>query len=261
MKILFDAMGTQIQVQQETGTRLNTWFQSLKTLGCEHSISDPAQPLAPQLQDVDVYVSLTRQAYGGEFPSGTCFSYTPQDLGTLQSFVQGGGSVLMFTNHSFPVGQGPLWPIFEIQLAASLGIQLVFAEFVPRGCSPWSAPGACTPRGMQMLSMGPGACAPPALVQGVSTVQAWDSGGIVVGKGTAVIPLPGSSECYDMSGLGYSPDECAFGACYRFGSGKVIVLGHSGIVADDDTCKPSGGQIGFADNLTFVNNCITFLAA
>lgn len=265
MQILFDAMGAQVQVQQATGDRLTTWFGSLTGLGYAHTISDPGKTLASQLAGVNVYVSLTRQrATPTKMPPGVDFSYTPDDLYTLQQWVRGGGSILMFTNHSgFPdsaSNKAPTWPIFEVQLAASLGIQLVFASFAPAGGSP-TVPNPCAGMHTPTLSMGPSSGAPAELVAGVTQVQAWDSGGIVPAGGTAVITLPAAADCTDRSGLGYSPDLCAFAALYTFGAGKVIVVGHSGIVANDGTCRPSAGQIGYGDNQAFLDNCITWLGS
>jgi hypothetical protein len=60
MQILFDAHGAQVQVQQATGDRLTTWFDSLTQEGYAYGISNPQLTLASQLTGVDVYVSLTR---------------------------------------------------------------------------------------------------------------------------------------------------------------------------------------------------------
>jgi hypothetical protein len=257
MKILFDAMGTQMQVQQTPPhDRLTTWFQSLADLGYECQPSDWQTPLEQQLEGIDVYVTLTRQRWSaGPIPKGTCFSYTQADLAALQRFVDGGKSALIFTNHSQSLGDGPLWPIFEIQLAAALGIQLVFASFAAARSVPLR-PSGC-PNALRTLTMAPSVAAPAALVKGVTSIEAWDSGGIVRSSGTPLIDLP--PDCVDHSGLGYCPGACTFGSLYTLGSGKVIVLGHSGIVGDYGTCKPSPGQIESADNLTFLNNCITYL--
>lgn len=257
MKILFDSMGTQMQVQETPPhDRLTTWFQSLTDLGYDHQPSDWTQPIENQLEGVDVYVTLTRQWWSaGPIPGGTCFSYTQADLAALQKFVNGGKSALIFTNHSQKLGDGPLWPVFEIQLAAALGIQLVFASFAPSMSVPLG-PSGC-PNALRTLSMAPSTAAPAALVKGVTSVEAWDSGGIVRSGGTPLIDLP--PDCHDQSGLGYAPGACTFGSLYTLGSGKVIVLGHSGIVGNYGTCKPSPGQIESADNLTFLNNCITYL--
>jgi hypothetical protein len=77
--------------------------------------------------------------------------------------------------------------------------------------------------------------------------------------GTPIIALP--STCSDQSGLNYAPGACSFAALYTFGAGSVIVMGHSGIAGNQGTPFPSKGQIGAADNLTFLNNCITFLGS
>jgi hypothetical protein len=257
MKILFDSMGTQMQVQHTPPhDRLTTWLQSLTDLGYEHQHSHWKKPIEKQLEGIDVYVTLTRQWWSaGPIPAGTCFSYTQEDLAALQSFVYGGKSALIFTNHSQALGAGPLWPVFEIQLAAALGIQLVFASFAPAG---QAVPTGCTAHPqLQTLSMAPSVAAPAALVKGVTSIEAWDSGGIVRSTGTPLVDLPPDS--VDQSGLGYSPGACTFGSLYTLGSGKVIVLGHSGIACNYGTCKPSPGQIDSADNLTFLNNCITYL--
>jgi len=47
----------------------------------------------------------------------------------------------------------------------------------------------------------------------------------------------------------------------RSARGNVIVLGHSGIVGNAGTTYPSHGQIDAGDNLTFLNNCIAYLAS
>ena len=261
MRILFDPLGAQVQVQQATGDRLTTWLASLAGRGYDCVVGTLA-PLRAQLEGARVYVSLTRQQ-AGPLSAGVCFSYTPDDLYALQRWVKGGGSVLMFTNHGgFPEGRAekdPEWPLFEIQLAASLGIQLVFASFAPTAQSP-EVPNPCRHAATRTLRMSPSPAAPPALARGVSTVEAWDSGGIVTGSGTSIVPLPGADECADESGLGYPPGPCSFAALYTFGAGRVIVAGHSGIAGNAGTCKPSAGQVEAADNLVFLDNCIDFLA-
>jgi hypothetical protein len=262
VNILFDSMGVQVQVQNETGDRLTTWTSSLTGLGYTLTYSDYTQPLSTQLDGIDVLVSLTRQWYqttGTTDPisSGICFGYSSfgfaaHELGHIQSWVQNGGGVLLFTNHGYPIGDGPFWPVNDIQLAGALGITLTFAEFA-------------TPTGAT-LTMTPGPDAPPALVQGVSHVEAWDSSGIMPsngsstpGSGTVILPLPPSDQCGDSSGFGFSPEDFAFAVLYTFGSGNVIVLGHSGIAGNNGTINPSPGQIESADNMTFLNNCIAFL--
>lgn len=268
LTILFDSMGAQVQIQEVTGNRLTTWVNSLTGLGYTVAYSDPNQPLDAQLDGIDVLVSTTRQLI---VSTGIDLGYPPGDIAFLQTWISGGGNLLQFTNHSaFGWGGGAYWPLNEIQLASALGIPLVFAAFAPTSNSP-VVPTGCA-GSLQTLSMSPNPNAPSTIINGVSTVQAWDSGGIVnpglnvqpgsqVSGGTVLIPLPAGGNCTDLSGLGYDSSQCAFAVLYNVGSGNVIVLGHSGIACNAGTCVPSPGQIGFADNLTFLNNCMAYFAA
>ena len=67
-------------------------------------------------------------------PKDVSFAFRDTDLGGILRWVEGnetqpGRSVLLFTNHSdFPAQPDfPEWPIYDIQLAAALGITMVFA--------------------------------------------------------------------------------------------------------------------------------------
>lgn len=263
--ILFDSMGVQVQVQNETNDRLTTWTKSLTGLGYTLSYTDYSKPISQQLDGIDVLVITTHQYFQATappctppvkpdpIPSTQCFSYQSADLLGIPKWVNGGGGLLLFTNHSgeqFEVA--PLWPINDIALAASFGITTAFATF-----------GTGVPQQALMMKSAP--AAPAAITKGVSSVQAWDSGGILLppssgaGSGVPLVALPATG-CSDQSGLGYDPASYVFGALYPFGSGNVIVLGHSGIVGNQGTPQPSLGQICSGDNLAFLNNCIAYLA-
>jgi len=266
--ILFDSMGVQQQVQDETGNRLTTWTQSLQSLGSGNTIttSTYATPLSQQLSNVDVLVITTRQFFQATeppgvgtdpIPVGTCMAYPSVDLLGIPQWVSNGGGLLMMMNHSGfqaagPPNDEPIWPVFDIALAASFGIATAFASFEN------SAGGT--------LSMPPASLAPSSITTGVTSVQAWDSGGIYLpvssgpGNGVPLISLP-SSNCSDASGLGYDPSNFVFSALYPFGGGNVIVLGHSGVAGNAGTNQPSPGQIDAASNLTFLNNCVSYLIA
>jgi hypothetical protein len=260
MNILFDSMGVQVQVQQQTGIRLTTWTTSLTSAGYQLSYTDYTQPIECQLEGNDVLVILTRQ--WTQTPNGailTCpapsspplpnaiprfwnFSYNHYDLGGIVQWVNDGGGLLLFTNHTEPPGSAPYFPIYDIQLAAALGITVVYATF-----------------NLSAFTLAPEPSAPAAIINGVTSIQALDSGGIVPGQGTVLIPLPKTSA--DSGPYNYSPSKHAFGVLYEVGEGKVIVLGHSGIVANDSTCWPSPGQIGSVNNEQFLNNCIAYLGS
>jgi hypothetical protein len=275
VNILFDAMCVQVQVQQQTHNRLTTWFSSLKSLGYRCLISDYRRPLADQLAGIHLLVSLTRQqAYPGPGPQGpigndVCFSFTHSDLAYLQTWVQNGGRILAFTNHSNPWGSGPWSPLFEIQLGAIFGIPLSFAEFLPGEESPMAETHGCPPTPARILRMSPNPAAPASIIKGVTTLEACDSGGIGplmpgvaprpgIASGTEIVLVPLPRDCKDTSGLGYQPDTFAFAALYPIGKGSVIVIGHSGMAGNTGSCSPSPGQIGSADNETFLNNCVAY---
>lgn len=265
--ILFDTKGVQQQVQDETGNRLTTWTQSLTNLPGGNTITttDYTKPISQQLSGVDVLVITTRQFFQATgpgvqtnpIPAGTCMAYPSVDLYGIPQWVAGGGGLLLMMNHSGfqtanPPNNEPIWPVFDIALAASFGIQTAFATFQNSGGG--------------TLTMSPATNAPAALTSGVTSVQAWDSGGIYLppssgpGNGLPLMSLP-SSGCVDGSGLGYEPTSFVFSAVYPFGQGNVIILGHSGVAGNAGTLQPSPGQIDAGDNLQFLNNCVTYLAS
>src|ERR1051326_1714955 len=175
--ILFDSMGVQQQVQAETNDRLTTWTSSLEGLGNTIQTSNYAELLSTQLGGIDVLVITTRQFFQASLPNaqqdpipvGTCMAYPSADLYGIPQWVAGGGGLLLMVNHSGfqdakPPNNEPIWPVFDIALAASFGIATAFA---------WFATGDGG-----TLTMSPAANAPAAITNGVSSVEAWDSGGI-----------------------------------------------------------------------------------
>jgi hypothetical protein len=263
--IMFDSMGAQVQVQNQTDDRLTTWTNAL---GADYTVNytDWRQPIAPQLTGEgggvyqDVFIVTTHQYTSvskdknpppkrpNPIPKDCNFGYSSNDLGGILSWVEGGGGLLLFVNHSnFPdQGPGPFWPINDIQLAAALGISTVFAA-IPLGG----------------FTMQPNPDAPSLIIQDVATIEAWDSGGIVVNgepnvtASTVLAPLPVGWT--DSSPLKYQGANLAFAVLYTVGNGNVIVIGHSGIAGNANTDWPSQGQIGYADNFQFLMNCVKYL--
>ncbi|MBV8451939.1 MAG: hypothetical protein JOZ29_06650 [Deltaproteobacteria bacterium] len=260
--IMFDSMGAQVQVQDQTGNRLTTWTNALKKYYVVN-YTNFRQPIAPQLQGnggtslQDVFIVTTHQYYKvpdgstpprihpNPIPADYNFGYSPSDLGGILDWVEAGGGLLLFVNHTDP---DPYWPINDIQLAAALGITTVFAA-IPLAYS----------------TMTPNPQAPSQIITNVKQVQALDSGGIVVDGGpnittsTVLVPLPTSWQ--DEGPLKYSNADLAFAVLYTVGAGNVIVIGHSGITGNAGTDNPSQGQIGAVDNFSFLMNCVAYLAA
>jgi hypothetical protein len=265
--VMFDSMGAQVQVQNQTGNRLTTWTNALKKQYLVR-YTDWEKPIAPQLTGnggtslQDVFIITTHQHTSvpknsvpppirpNPIPAKANFGYSSSDLGGFLRWVRAGGGLLLFVNHSnFPhQGSGPVWPINDIQLAAALGITTVFAA-IPLGG----------------FAMTPNPNAPSALIRNVASVPAWDSGGIVVDGGpdiatsAVLVPLPAAWQ--DSGALSYYNLNLAFAVLYKIDAGNVIVIGHSGITGNVGTDWPSPGQIGTASNFRFLMNCVAYLAA
>ncbi len=140
LKIIFDSMGAQVQVQNQTKDRLTTWTNALKATYVV-KYTNWKYPIAPRLRFNDVFIITTHQytsvplnstprpKIANPIPADFNFGYSSSDLGGILSWVKAGGGLLLFVNHSnFPdQGPGPYWPINDIQLAAALGITTVFA--------------------------------------------------------------------------------------------------------------------------------------
>jgi hypothetical protein len=271
--IMFDSMGAQVQVQNQTGQRLTTWTGALAAAGYTVSYTNWQAAIAPQLEATsttplqDVFIVTTHQytevpkkgqtpprIHPNPIPAGTNFGYLPSDLGGILAWVQGGGSLLLFVNHAGFAHQTPFdWPVEDIQLAAALGIPTVFAAIDLSSSTLTPTPGLTGAVG--------------AITSGVSTLQALDSGGIhihtmagaVIG-GSNLVPLPPG--WVDSGPLKYHPDtHLTFAVLHHIGKGHAIVIGHSGIAGDAGSSWPSTGQIGAADNQTFLMNCVSFLAS
>jgi hypothetical protein len=272
--VMFDMMGAQVQVQAQTGRRLLTWTRKLKELYSVR-VTNYRELISKQLQDCQAAVLITTTHQYTSVPKGSTpppilpnpipqnwnFTYSQAELQGLQSWIYQGGGLLLFVNHSafkktdkpLPT-EGPYWPLNDIQLAAALGITTVFATINLTGSDGKAFP------------MRPGPDAPHEIVQGVSAVEAWDSGGIAPNSSvmlrqgassTVLVPL--STDGKDESGLDYDISKLAFAVLYPFGKGNIIVVGHSGICGDANTDWPSPGQIESKDNLQFLMNCVAYL--
>lgn len=242
MNILFDSMGTQVQVQNETSNRLQTLFFALDNLGYAWSLSDYTQDLSAQLSGVDVLVILThylavQPGYAPAIPADTSFAFSATDLSGIPEWVSQGGSLLLASNHTF-------FSPNDIALAAQFGITIVAAFFAV----PQTAPGLTS---MVLVTD------PNAPDWALGNVEAFDSCGVSASGGTPIYDFPGGT--VDSSGNDYNPADYTFAAQFTYGSGQVIVIGRSGIAGDPGSGYPAPGEIGNGSNLSFLLNCINAL--
>jgi len=252
MKILFDSMGSQVQVQDQTHTRLNTLLGAVSSMGYSRgdpwtvSFSDYRKPLVQQLDGVDVLAVLTHQwtTYPNlppAIPRDVSFAFYDDDLKGLPEWVAGGHGLLLVSNHGAGPGQPPYWPVNDTVLAARFGITIVPAAFGGGGT----------------LAFPPAAGAPPALVNGVDHVVAHNCCGIGKTDATVILSIPGTAR--DGSGHGYKPDDYAFCVLKEWSGGRVIVAGNSGTAGDRGNKWPANGMIPAGNNLDFYLNCLAYL--
>jgi hypothetical protein len=232
-----------------TGMRLNTLLGAIKSAGQAGSTWTPNQPwevsftvppiTAAQLHGVDVYVSLTRYR-------GTGFAYTNDELKAIRSFVEGGGNVLLMTNHGAPQGNpDDDWTANDAALASLFGVKL--ENYFVKG---------------------------PSLVIDVRdplkgnapTITAHDSCIIVPQKGvsvTTIAEFPAGWKAWSQAKGSIDPPTKYFALLTRYdakGAGQLLLIGNSGWLADEGAPKPAQGLAPHQSNLQFALNCIGYLA-
>jgi len=232
-----------------TGMRLNTLFGAIQSAGQSGSTWKPDQPWkvsfttppidAAQLKDMDVYISLTRFQHPP-------FAYTNSELKAIQKWVEGGGNVLLMTNHG-PTEKAPDddWTVNDAPLAQLFGVKL--ENYFVQGSS--KVMSICDPvSGNAPTMMAHDACiiVPPSGVT-VTTIavfppdwKAWSKA-----KGTIDPPHP-----YFALLVPYNAKD----------AGKLLLVGNSGWLGDEGSPKPAQGLAPHQHNLQFALNCIGYLA-
>ncbi|HEY8021448.1 MAG TPA: hypothetical protein VIH93_10120 [Thermoanaerobaculia bacterium] len=244
MKILFDSESSQMQVQVETGTRLNTLFGAIQSEGWTWAAStDPIT--TAELAGYDVLAILTRYratAPGttNPFPPDQSFAYTPAEIAAIQAFVQGGKGLLLVSNHDF-------WTTNDHVLAAAFGVNMQAAFFHIQN------------NPLMVMPVSASVAPSPVLYQ-VDKVIAHDSCALSTTAGTAFTPLvPIPPAAVDGSPLHLSPQGQFFAIAFGYGSGRVIVAGNSGMFGDDGSTYPAPGLMPYGNNLMFMLNALKYL--
>ncbi|HET7462716.1 MAG TPA: hypothetical protein VFJ82_15785 [Longimicrobium sp.] len=253
MKILFDSMSSQVQVHDQTHTRLNTLLGAVSSAGYSRgdpwtaSFSDYRKPLFQQLDGVDVLAILTHQwtSYPDlppAIPPDVSFAFYDDDLKRIPEWVAAGHGLLLVSNHGAGPGEPPYWPVNDAVLAEKFDVTIVPAAFVGSGGS---------------LAFPTVTGAPRPIVDGVREVVAHNCCGIGVTDATVIASIPSTAR--DGSGHGYSPDDYAFCVLKQWGDGSAIVAGNSGTAGDRGNRWPANGMIPAGNNLRFYLNCLGYL--
>lgn len=242
MKILFDALGSQVQVHEFEHRRLSTLFGAIKGEGWTHTLSsDPIT--AAQLSGIDVLAILTRHkvSVGPVAPS---YAYSASEKTAITSFVHNGGGLLLLSNHGKTATNNTDWTENDKALASQLGVTITPAFFTSSGTLPLSG-------GDLNTSL--------SLLSGVGEILVHNSSGIsCAGTFQSIARIPST---VNDSGIGHvSNVNQHYALTLNHGSGRVIVGGNSGLSGDDGTSNPAAGLIPFANNLLFLINCLKYLA-
>jgi hypothetical protein len=283
--VLFDSWSSQVLFQQApdyypagvkhpqvTGRRLNTILGAMKSYGLvtekEWNVSFTGSRVTKdKLKGVDVYVSLTREINqpinpNKPSPFGTGFSYDDRELRALEDFVRQGGGILLMSDHGALPPKDPNWTENDAALASIFGVTLenYFVTYTP--------PNA---RGYMVMEMTPNLSGDLVnLSYQVHHISSHDSCIINIKPTVAFTPLAkfhDGSTAYDPAtgqtisfadfpSYGLSP---YFSILVPFGTGKVIVVGNSGMLGDYGSPDPAPGIVNLENNLMFFLNCVAYL--
>jgi hypothetical protein len=256
MNVLFDSMSSQVQIQDTQKTRLNTLLGAMESFGyvggpkMSVSFSDYQQEISSQLSGVDVLVIFTRHpAQPSPIPAGTDFSFTANDLSNIPSWVDGGGGLLLISNHG-PGGGNPTdWTIYDAPLAKAFGVTIVPAMFSNANE---------TGNPLDIVPAVPATSPFAPVTSFVSSILAHNSCGVQAGTGSTVIaPIPAG--CKDLGSHHYNPADYDYAVGVPWGKGAVIVAGNSGISGDLGNNDPAPGMIASGNDLRFLLNSIAYL--
>jgi len=275
INILFDSWSSQVMFQrkpyryprgvnhpQVTKRRLNTVLGAMKSYGLstgvEWNVRYTNSRIKPKsLANVDVYVSLTRYINEPDPPpDGTGFSYLDSELAALEDFVNQGGGILLMTDHG-ATEKIPNWTENDAALAGVFGVTLknifVTHEDPERPDLPEYMVMEIEPELPEDVKY---------LANQVAHISAHDSCIMLPPPDfTPLAMFPDGSTAYDIALKKYIdlPNRY-FSILVPFGSGKVIVVGNSGMVGDYGSPDPAPGIVNVENNLMFFLNCVSYLA-
>ena len=262
MRILVDSLGTQVQVQlQRTPVhrRLNTFYGAMRSAGAsltrqwrskgpevdhpEWELSFTTPPVtAGQLAKCDVFLVLTH--YPEDGAEASAFVWSPAELDAISAFVDGGGSLMLMSNHAN-------FPQYDTALAARFGITLHNVIITTDNFMKMSGDRLNT------------AAFGDSLLFAVDSLAAHDSCGISFSSPTIptgaywLVKFPAGAT---YGGTTPVPDDWFYSVITAWGAGKVIVVGNSGTVGDSGgTPWPSCGMVAYGNNLMFALNCLRIL--
>lgn len=252
MHILFDKGSSQVQVQLEAGNRLTTLFAAIQAQGWSYAIG-PDRINAAALAGVDCLAILTRHRatqWGttNPFPDHWDFAYTRDEQDAIMTYLEGGGGLLLISNHG-PWPQNPTdWTINDRVLAGRLGVDIQPAAYLSPN-APLTMDGADLNPALQY-----------SILSGVTSVVPNNSCA-VSGGSQWIVNIPATAENPSTAFPGGPAGQSYAVVSVRSDRGPVIVAGNSGIAGDKDSGYPNRGMIDEGSNKQFLLNCMLFVGS
>lgn len=269
MNLLFDSWSSQVLYQQAapsypppplnppapqpTGMRLNTLLGAIRSIGLNSGIAWNVKFTTPpitaqQLDGIDVYVSLTRY-------QGTGFAYQQAELDAIQTWVGGGGNVLLLSNHGgFPGARTDDWTANDAPLAALFEVTLQNQSVQSRNDTSATRDVMAVSGDIPYLANQ----APSMTTHNSCIIDPADPD-----RCTAIVNFPAKWTAYDPVTNTYSPPSTPYFALLvpgtASGAGSLLVMGNSGWVGDYGSPNPACGLAPYESNLMFILNCIGYM--
>ena len=258
--IVFDNLGTQVQIHRRLDIRLNTLLGAIHSEGWTYDFSrDPIT--AEQLQACNVLAIFTRHPVGfadANNPAvpGQSYAYDPSEISIIHDFVKAGGGLLLISNHGPSPTSTTDDTINDKVLAQEFNVVIKPARFHVPGVTLMS---------MTLANSLNSALSASSVLFQVSEIAVHNSCAIRRSSGhpfTSIATIPSSAvdENNGPGGTNLSPANHHYAIMFQSGSGRVIVAGNSGLAGDDGCTDPSPGTIAYANNLLFLLNCFKVLA-
>ncbi len=242
MEILFDQSGLQAHRHCIDQARLSTLLDQLRGLEMVTRVVFASPPLsASSLGDSSLLIITTRQS-----------GYEDSELDDLETFVSGGGSLFLLSNHGAcpPLRNHFDWTEHDARLAERFGVTLEPAWFAASEGRRLTTFSGDDLNGSHPIVMGGGA---GSTVERVVTKNCC---GVRAGSGETVVSL--STEMRDWRHAPLPVDGLSFAVAVDRdgGGGRVLIMGDSGFLGSPDTLK---GLLGEPDNAQFVTNSVQWL--
>lgn len=252
MKVLIDSRGLQAQVHLADQTRLAVFLRTVGSIeGCSVTFSSGPALTGKDMVAIDVLIGTTR------YPEES--AYSPEELEALDSFVRGGGGLLLMTNHGDLPGSNPHdMTQFDAAAARLFDLQLEPTWFQdPEWGKLSHLSGEDLLATHPIIRGGPGEVPVRTIVtNNCSSILATGTGHRLVVLSPGMVDLRNGTP---PAGRLFAHALDAESGSNLVGQGRVVTVADSGFIGNDESLVPGPGLIGHGDNARFIQNVVRWL--